>query len=269
MATFDAVAARRLEQVYSTPDVVEQRAHARTAVTARSRERGLDIGCGPGLLACELARDVGPRGRIVGIDPSPDMIAMCAERARRDALSGRTEFQEGDATDLRHPAESFDFITVTQVYEYVLDMQRALAEAYRVLRPEGRLVIIDTDWESCVWHTENRDRTARILSAWEQHFVHPHLPARLPGLLKGAGFHLRGVTVIPIVNLRLDGNTYSQSMLDIISRFVVGRAGVARKMAQEWVADVRSQAERGEYFFSLCRYLFLADRPAAGPHADA
>ena len=74
MATFSPAV---LERTYSTPDVVEQRARTRLAIAARSRERGLDIGCGPGLLACELARDVGPRGRVVGIDSSADMIASC------------------------------------------------------------------------------------------------------------------------------------------------------------------------------------------------
>ncbi len=250
-----------MERIYSTPDVVEQRARTRMAVSARSRERGLDIGCGPGLLTCELARDVGPRGRVVGIDASAEMIASCAERARRDALSGRTEFHQGDAADLRFPAGSFEFITVTQVYEYVQEMKRALAEAYRVLKPRGRLVIVDTDWESCVWNSDDRERTARILKAHERHFTHPHLPAQLPHLLADAGFTLTSVQVIPIINLQLTENTFSHAMLDRISRFVVAQAGVSAEEAQEWAADVRGQAERGQYFFSLCRYLFLAERP--------
>jgi len=258
-----------LERTYSTPDVVEQRARTRLAIAARSRERGLDIGCGPGLLACELARDVGPRGRVVGIDTSADMIAWCTERARRDALSSRTEFQQGDASDLRFPAGSFDFLSVAQVYEYVPDMERALGEAYRVLKPRGRLAILDTDWESCVWHSGDRERTARILKAWERHFVHPHLPARLPRLLADAGFTFKSVSLIPILNLQLTENTYSHGMIDVIARFVVAKGGIPRETAQAWADDVRAQAERGEYFFSLCRYLLLAERPRASRVEEA
>ncbi|HET7874513.1 MAG TPA: methyltransferase domain-containing protein, partial [Methylomirabilota bacterium] len=128
MATFEA---KFLERAYSTPDVAEQRGRLRAAVRARSGERGLDVGCGPGLLSCELAREVGPRGRIVGIDTSTEMIAMCVERARRDALSSRAEFHQGDAADLQFPPASFDFAVASQVYEYVPDLKHALAEAYR------------------------------------------------------------------------------------------------------------------------------------------
>ncbi len=258
-----------MERTYSTPDVVEQRARTRVAVAARSRERGLDIGCGPGLLACELARDVGPRGRIVGLDASADMIAMCAERARRDALSGRTDFHQGDAADLRFPAGSFEFITVTQVYEYVQDLKRALAEAYRVLKPRGRLAVVDTDWESCVWNSDDRERTARILKAWERHFTHPHLPAQLPQLLADAGFSLKSVHVVPIINLQLTENTFSHGILNMIQSFVVAKAGIKAEEAHGWAADVRSQAARGQYFFSLCRYMFVAERPRASRGEDA
>lgn len=262
MATFSAAF---LERTYSTPDVVEQRVQTRAAIAARSRERGLDIGCGPGLLACELALDVGPRGHVVGVDANPDMIAMCEERARRDALSGRTRFAQGDAADLGHPEASFDFAAATQVYEYVPDVERALAEAFRVLKPLGRLAVLDTDWESCVWQADDRERAARILKAWERHFAHPHLPALLPGLLDRAGFRLRSVTMVPILNLRLGEDTYSQGMLEVIGRFVVARAGIPREDADAWAADLRGQAERGRYFFSLSRYLFLAERPAFPP----
>jgi ubiquinone/menaquinone biosynthesis C-methylase UbiE len=61
-----------LERTYSTADVVEQRARIRAKVAPKRGEHGLDIGCGPGLLTCELAREVGPSGRMVGIDTSSD-----------------------------------------------------------------------------------------------------------------------------------------------------------------------------------------------------
>jgi ubiquinone/menaquinone biosynthesis C-methylase UbiE len=111
----------------STPDVAEQRARTRAIVAPHTGERGLDIGCGFGLLACELARDVGPSGRIMGIDAAPEMIAACEERARHDAVTGRTEFRRADGEVLPFPAGTFDFITAMQVYEYMADVDRGLA----------------------------------------------------------------------------------------------------------------------------------------------
>jgi ubiquinone/menaquinone biosynthesis C-methylase UbiE len=240
--------------------VAEQRARTRALIAPRTGERGLDIGCGFGLLACELARDVGPTGRIMGVDAVPDMIIACEERARHDAVTGRTEFHQGDPDAVPASSGSFDFVTAMQVYEYMADVERGLAEAYRVLKPRGRLAVLDTDWESCVWHAGDRDRTARVLRAWEQRFAHPHLPARLPELLRRTGFAVKSVSMIPVVNIELGEHTYSSSMIDVVARFVASRGGIGDDEAARWAEDVRSQAARGEYFFSLSRYLFLAER---------
>ncbi len=261
MTTFSAPF---LERTYSTADVVEQRARIRAKVAPKRGEHGLDIGCGPGLLSCELARDVGPSGRVVGIDTSSDMVVVSAERARRSALAGRTEFAVGDAVELHFPAQNFDFATAVQVYEYVADLPRALSEAYRVLKPGGLLVVMDSDWDSCVWQADDADRHARVLRAWEAHFVHPHLPALLPRLLGHAGFAVKSLSVVPIVNLHPDDTTYSGSMIDVIARFVSRKAGITEDVAQAWADDVRGQDLHGRYFFSLSRFLFVAERPIMG-----
>jgi arsenite methyltransferase len=252
------------ERTASTADAVEQRARIRAKVGPKRGEHGLDIGCGPGLLACELARDVGPSGKVIGIDSSPDMVVMSADRARRSALAGRTEFAVGDAAELTFPAQNFDFVTAVQVYEFVADLPRALDEAYRVLKPGGLLVVMDTDWDSCVWQVDDADRHAGVLRAWEAHFVHPHLPALLPRLLGHAGFAVKSLSVVPIVNLHPDDATYSGSLIEVIARFVCRNLTVPEGVAQAWADDVRSQDLHGRYFFSLSRFLFLAERPVTG-----
>jgi len=253
-----------LERTYSTADVVEQRARIRAKVAPKRGEHGLDIGCGPGLLTCELAREVGPAGRMVGIDTSSDMVVVSAERARRSALAGRTEFAVGDAVELHFPAQNFDFATAVQVYEFVADLPQALNEAYRVLKPGGLLVVMDSDWDSCVWQADDVDRHARVMRAWEAHFVHPHLPALLPRLLGHAGFAVKSLSVVPIVNLHPDDTTYSGGLIDVIARFVSGKTAIPEDVAQAWAEDVRGQDLHGRYFFSLSRFLFLAERPITG-----
>src|SRR3990172_6981314 len=79
MPTYDAAAVARLDRHYSTPQIVDQRVRFRAAVAARPGERGLDVGCGAGHLACGLAREVATGGRIDAVDRSRDSDwDMCA-----------------------------------------------------------------------------------------------------------------------------------------------------------------------------------------------
>jgi arsenite methyltransferase len=242
MLEFDEAAAKQFEATYQAPDVVEQRRATRAILALQPGEHVLDIGSGPGFLAAEMASEVGGTGRVVGVDPSESMLAIGARRG------APVEYVEGDALALPFPDETFDAAVATQVYEYVADMPAALSEARRVLKPGGRLLILDTDWDSVVWHSSDRDRMLRVLEKWNDHLADPYLPRRLPGLLRDAGFDLREATVIPILN-RGDADDLSRGILPVIAKFVGD---------PEWAADLTSLGE--DYFFSLNRYVFVAYR---------
>lgn len=258
--TFDARDAARLAKTYAAPEIVEQRAKTRAALAARPGERGLEIGCGPGFLACELAHDVGPTGRIVAIDASADMLAAARERATRERLDDRIELALGNAVKLEFPSASFDFVVGVQVYLYVREIEQALVEAARVLRPGGRCAIVDTDWDSCVWLTADRERHRRIMEARMAQFAHPHLPSRLPGLLRKAGLTLIHASAIPILNLRYDLDSFSVQTIGVNAGLAI-REGIPSEDVEAWARDLRSRTEDGDYFFCVNRFLFVATRP--------
>lgn len=250
----------RLEKVYAAPEIVEQRARTRAALRARPGEGGLDVGCGPGLLACELAREVGEAGRIAGIDASPDMIETARARVVREGLERRVELSIGEAARLDFPAEAFDFVVAAQVYLYVNEVERALAEAGRVLKRGGRYAIVDTDWDSCVWLTSDRERHRRVMEARMAEFDQPHLPPRVPGLLRAAGLRLEHAAVIPLLDVRYDPASFSVGIIAPTKNLAV-RHGVPPEEAEAWEADLHARTEDGQYFFSLNRFLFLATKP--------
>jgi arsenite methyltransferase len=255
---FDEEASRAVEALYSTGDVVAQRRVILETLGLREGQRVLDIGCGPGFLASEMAGVVGAGGAVHGIDVSPSMLEVAA---RRDAAEGAApiELSEQDASHLSFPDASFDVAVSTQVYEYVEDMPAALAEARRALAPGGRLAILDTDWDSIVWRSEDEPLMARVLAAWDEHLAHPHLPRRLPQLLGEAGFGLESCTVVPVLNIGYDEATYSAGAIGLIADFVAGRRGITDAESEAWAQGLRAMGER--YFFGLSRYLFLARSP--------
>jgi arsenite methyltransferase len=256
---FDEETSRKVESLYMTPEVVAQRHQVLKALALREGERVLDIGSGPGLLAYDMAASVGPNGRVCGIDISEDMLTMSRKRC---ADQPWTEFQRSDATNLPYPDDSFDAAASTQVYEYVRDVPVALAELYRVARPGGRAVILDTDYGSLVIHTEDEARMKRVLSAWNEHFVHAGLPRTLSRQLRDAGFTIRQRDAIPMFNPEYRDNTYGKGLLAIMATFAVGRKGVSQEEADAWLAEFAQLGKQGKFFFSLNRYLFVADKPA-------
>ena len=208
----------------------------------------------------DLAPLIAPKGHVTGIDVSPDMLAVAEHHRATSPHADQVTFASGDATDLPFADRSFDALTSTQVYEYVEDVDRALAEAHRVLRTGGRLLALDTDWDSLVWHTNDRDLAHRVIAAWTTRSADPHLPTMLRRRLRRAGFEVARPQVLPVLNDEFHLNTYSALHLAIVSDFVKER-GIPADDATAWVHDLHARAEAGDYFFSLNRYLFAARKP--------
>jgi SAM-dependent methyltransferase len=219
----------------------------------------LDVGSGPGLLATEVAATVGARGRVCGVDVSDSMLAVARARPV-PAGAAPVEYRTAPAEHLPFPDASFDVAVSTQVLEYVPDVAAATAQLWRVLRPGGRLLVLDTEWDSIVWHSRDEARMRRVLAAWEEHLADPRLPRVLAGVLRAAGFAVAEPVVLPVFNAGYRSGTYSAGLIDVVARFVRGRAGVTADEARDWAEDLRSLGP--DYFFSLNRYVFRAARPA-------
>ena len=254
---FNEGAARALEAAYLTTDVVEQRCQLLRLLSPRPGQRVLDIGSGPGLLAAELADTVGADGQVVGLDLAEPMLEMAR---RRCADRPQVSFEQGNAAKLPFEDEHFDAVVSTQVYEYVPDIPGALAEVTRVLRPGGLVAILDTDYDSWVLHTEDPERHARIVDAWDEHFVHRGLPRTLGASMQDAGLTLRHRVAIPMFNTEYVPSAFSFHLTKLIAGFCAGRRQATQEDAAGWLAELEQLGREGRYFFSLNRYLFVAQK---------
>jgi SAM-dependent methyltransferase len=135
----------------------------------RAGDTVLDVGCGTGGPAIAVAAHSG--AYVTGIDLVPGHVARARERAAEEGFGDRTDFLEGDATDMPFPDASFDHVFAIESAYHAADKARFYSECARVLRPGGSFV--GTDW-LCAEDMADRGG-AEVLERLREQFAIPSL----------------------------------------------------------------------------------------------
>ena len=258
MLQFDAATRRILDVSYAGSDVVRRRMENFRALAPHPGEAILDLGCGTGLLTAEIARAVGDRGQVLGVDPSPDMRTGAEEMCKP---FNNTKIAEGTAKSIPAADASFDKVASLQVFEYLGDIPAALTEAARVLRPGGRLVIGDWHWDCFAWHSENPKRMKAVQDAWDRHLTERCVPALLPNLMTKAGFVFDESRAVPFTDTCLRADGLANMMLHLMSAYAKQNALLPANDVDAWKTEQETLAAQGRFFFSLTHFVTIAHLP--------
>ncbi len=254
---FDRETAQRLEALYGSADVLRRRRLVRRALGPVPGDRIVDVGCGPGYYLDEIAVQVGPGGRVVGVEPSGTMRDAAAVRTARH---GNVTLLDGDATAIPIDDGWADRALAVQVLEYVDDTSAAVAELARIIRPGGTVVVWDIDWATLSWHSADPGRMDRVLAAWDNHLAHPSLPRTLAPSMARAGFEHVRAEAYAFLNRDVGPNSYSGLVLPLIADYVRNTTLVPGDEVTAWHAEQESLSAGGEYYCSLIQYCFTATR---------
>ncbi|MER5349410.1 methyltransferase domain-containing protein [Kitasatospora sp. NPDC002551] len=212
-------------------------------------QRALDIGCGTGRPTVRLAAASG--GHVIGITASRSQAEQATARAEREQPPGKAEFVHGDAMDLPFEDESFDALWAIESFAHFSDRPRALRQAWRVLRPGGRLVLAD-----CLEAVPFTEQEARLFRGG---FALAPLPRSLddyPALVRGAGFAIERV---------LDRSADFAPTYDLIPLVYAGRR---EQLARRLGAEAAGQLDTAyPLILDLCRdklgYVMVSARKTA------
>jgi len=166
----------------------------------RPGEAVLEVAFGPGRTLVELARRAGPTGRVHGVDFTPGMHEQARRALDRAGITG-VELHRGDARALPLPDTTFDLVYNAYMLDLIplRDMPGILAEFRRVLRPGGRLVLL------------NMSKPDASRTTWRE-TLYRSLPA---GLVLNLGGGCRPVLMEPLVR--------EAGLVDVTRRFLPGR----------------------------------------------
>ena len=151
----------------------------------------LDLGCGTGVVTRAIAARDGFAGTVTGIDQSPDFIAAAQRLAATNGVGDRVEFVVGDVHALDFPTATFDAVVAHTLVSHVRDPRAVLAEAARVVRPDGWVAIFDGDYASLTFGSSDAPLGQTMeLAVQSMIMSSPRVMRELPRLLPAAGLRL-------------------------------------------------------------------------------
>jgi ubiquinone/menaquinone biosynthesis C-methylase UbiE len=216
----------------------------------------LDVGCGTGADVRGLAGLV-PGVSVVGLDANDRRVVEAQAAAL--GLPRPIEFRVGDAHRLPFEDDRFDACRADKVLHHVADPARVLAEMTRVVRPGGRVVVSDADYETLVVTAPDRALTRRILHHFADGLPHGWIGRELRGLFRDAG--IEDVAVHPFVAVVTE---YDEDVLRLSEK---AEAAVSPAEAAAWLASLDALDRAGRFFCALT-VLTVVGRKPLGPGGE-
>lgn len=245
-----------LEDVAAHPSVLAGFALQMELLKIGEGHRVLDVGCGIGIQAQTMATLVGSQGKVTGTDLSQVMVDIARQRTALSALP--VEFLTADALTQPFPNHTFDRIRTERVLLYIKDIPAVLAEFKRLLRPGGKLLIFDFDWDAIVINHQEKELTRKIIRYVSDSFPSGRIGGELLRFLKEAGYN--NVIVRPIGYYGSEEVLYdiTKRIYDGILQTGVNDGTFRKEEIADWWKKLDDSLNKGNFFVSFHGFINVA-----------
>jgi ubiquinone/menaquinone biosynthesis C-methylase UbiE len=237
-----------LDRVQDAPDVRATRADLLNRLALQPGETVLDLGCGTGDHTREVAARLAPGGGAFGVDFSTSMITEATRRQASSAVPAT--FEQGDAQNLRFETGTFDACRTERMLCHVPDCDAALREMVRVVRPGGRIGVIDLDTAGIMIDNPDRAITAAFAASMTDAIQNPWIGRTLRRRMAEVG--LVDVVVEPRV-LEVPFGAV-EPMIDA-HVVLMQQAGLDVGAVEAWKRDLEYANLAGTFFMGMTMFM--------------
>ena len=235
---------------------VARRLAVMNALSLQTGDTVLDVGCGAGHLVEDIGLAVGSGGKAFGLDPSETQLESA--RVRCDALRN-VEFLCGMANNIGLANESCDAIASIQTLDYIDDVDAALAEVARLLKPKSNFVNVSVLWDNFKFHGADEKLNDLIHETFKAHCYHQMLPMELSGRMAKHGIgNIRTESLAFVMTQRHENSpaTYAEMVL---ANFAISQ-GVEEEKVQQWRSQLEQAEAEGRFGFTSFPVLTMGNK---------
>lgn len=223
-------------------------------------ESVLDLGCGTGVAARQIAGREKFNGSVLGIDLSPHLVKTAEQLAAQEGLTDKTSFKVGDTRSLDLADATFDATVAHTLLGHVADPISVLLEIKRIVKPGAMIGVFDGDYASLTFAQENEEKwkadDEKIVSAIA---TQPRVARQMPILARAAGLEL--VRAFPYVLTEAGQADFWMLAIESLRVLIPGAGLMTESEAKAWYDALIDASDQGVFFGSGNYYGYVLKCP--------
>ncbi|NLD94506.1 MAG: methyltransferase domain-containing protein [Fibrobacter sp.] len=220
----------------------------------------LDIGCGPGVDTIHLASYVGSDGKVFGVDIDEEMIELANKEADDKNVADIVQHKSGSLEKLPFENNSINACRAERLFQVIpssVDRTPLFSELYRVMQPQGRVVIVDTDWATASVDFSDVATERTLMSFLAQKMRPDGFAGRsLKRFLIASGFNIVKLDAVTLVHRGLDETAFGEWLTSTALENNI----ITTTQAKNWLDELTEKSRNGNFYASVGSVIVVAEK---------